>query len=425
MPDAALPLAGVRVLEISTAWAGPMLGRILRAFGAEVVKIESLDAIDNWRGAVRGDDRVRYPDGDPGERPYNRSAWFNTQNLGKRSLGLDLKSPDARPAVEALVRSADIVISNFAAGALQRMRLAYEDLRRLRPDVILLEMVVTGEGGPLADTRGVGPTMEALAGMTVLTGYGDGVPQRTGPAYVDPIGALNGAMAVLLAAHHRARTGEGQRIELAQRESLLHWYGERLLLAAEEGVELAPQGNALAWAAPHDAYRAAGEDEWVAIAAFDEDDWRSLCRAIGQPQLARDPRFADAAARVANAAALRQVLEDWTTRQDKHAAAALLQRHGVCAAPVCCGRDAYADPQLLASGFLFEVDHPEAGRHRYNGLPFRFEGAQDQAREPAPLLGQHTHELLRDWAGLDESAIAGLLRSGAALQAGRDDNLTR
>ncbi|MBA2961935.1 MULTISPECIES: CaiB/BaiF CoA transferase family protein [Ramlibacter] len=417
MPDAALPLAGLRVLEISTAWAGPMLGRILRTFGAEVVKIESLDAIDNWRGAVKGDDRVRYPDGEPGERPYNRSAWFNTQNLGKRSLGLDLKAAEARPAIEAMVRSADIVISNFAAGALQRMRLGYDDLRALRPDVILLEMVVTGEGGPLADTRGVGPTMEALAGMTVLTGYGDGVPQRTGPAYVDPIGALNGAMAVLLAAHHRARTGEGQRIELAQRESLLHWYGERLLLAAEDGVELAPQGNALSWAAPHDAYRAAGDDEWVAIGVFEESEWLALCRAIERPELARDPRFADVAGRVANATALRAALEAWTSGHDKHSAAALLQRHGVCAAPVCCGRDAFADPQLLATGFLFQVDHPEAGRHRYNELPFRFEGAQDRAREPAPLLGQHTRELLRDWAGLDEAAIGRLLEAGAALQA--------
>jgi crotonobetainyl-CoA:carnitine CoA-transferase CaiB-like acyl-CoA transferase len=219
MSDPSLPLAGLRVLEITTAWAGPMLGRILRVLGAEVVKIESLDAIDNWRGAVKGDDRIRYPNREPGEHPYNRSAWFNTQNIGKQSLGLDLKAVQARPAIEAMVRGADIIISNFAAGALQRMNLGYEDLKRLRNDIILLEMVVTGEGGPLADTRGVGPTMEALAGMTVLTGYGDGVPQRTGPAYVDPIGALNGAMAVLLAVHHQARTGQGQRIELAQRNA--------------------------------------------------------------------------------------------------------------------------------------------------------------------------------------------------------------
>jgi crotonobetainyl-CoA:carnitine CoA-transferase CaiB-like acyl-CoA transferase len=420
MSDPSLPLAGLRVLEITTAWAGPMLGRILRVLGAEVVKIESLDAIDNWRGAVKGDDRIRYPNREPGEHPYNRSAWFNTQNIGKQSLGLDLKAVQARPAIEAMVRGADIIISNFAAGALQRMNLGYEDLKRLRNDIILLEMVVTGEGGPLADTRGVGPTMEALAGMTVLTGYGDGVPQRTGPAYVDPIGALNGAMAVLLAVHHHARTGQGQRIELAQRESLMHWYGERVLLAAQDGIELTPNGNALAWAAPHDAYRACGDDEWIAIAVFEDAEWQALCRAIGQPQLAHDPRFENAPARVVNLAALRAILEAWTIQQDKHAAAALLQLNGVCAAPVCCGRDVHDDPQLLASGFLFELDHIEAGRHRYNDLPFRFADTTDTAREPAPLLGEHTEALLRTWAQLDPAEIDKLIGCGAAHQALRN-----
>jgi crotonobetainyl-CoA:carnitine CoA-transferase CaiB-like acyl-CoA transferase len=150
---------------------------------------------------------------------------------------------------------------------------------------------------------------------------------------------------------------------------------------------------------------------------FEESEWLALCRAIERPELAQDSRFADVPGRVANATALRAALEAWTSGHDKHSAAALLQRHGVCAAPVCCGRDAFADPQLLATGFLFQVDHPEAGRHRYNELPFRFEGAQDRAREPAPLLGQHTRELLRDWAGLDEAAIGRLLEAGAALQA--------
>jgi crotonobetainyl-CoA:carnitine CoA-transferase CaiB-like acyl-CoA transferase len=421
MTDSVLPLAGLRVLEISTAWAGPMLGRILRDFGADVVKVETLDAIDNWRGAVKGDDRSRYPDGDPGARPYNRSAWFNTQNLGKRSLGLDLKAPAARSAIEALVATCDIVVSNFAAGALGRMRMSYPDLCAIRPDIMLLEMVVTGEGGPLANARGVGPTMEALAGMTVLTGYGDGVPQRTGPAYVDPIGALNGAMAVLLAVYHRERTGRGQRIELAQRESLMHWYGERLLLFAEDGIEIAPHGNDLDGATPHGAFRARGDDEWVAIAVFDDAQWRALAAALGRPELADDPRFADASARADAATEVRDAIESWTRGRDKRAIADELQRRGVCAAPVCSGKDVHDDPQLAATGFLFDVDHPETGRHRYHGLPFRFAGAADARRVAAPVVGQHTDALLRDWAGLDDQAIAELHRTGVALQASIDD----
>lgn len=419
MPDdLVLPLAGLRVLEISTAWAGPMLGRILADFGADVVKVEHLNAIDSFRGAVGGDDRIRYPDGEPGEQPYNRSAWFNTQNLGKRSLGLDLKAPQARPALEALVVSCDIVVSNFAGGALDRLRLGYDALRALRPDVILLEMGVAGEGGPLEAMRGVGPTMEAAAGMTVLTGYGDGVPQRTGPAYVDPIGALSGAMAVLIAVYHRARTGRGQRIELAQRESLMHWYGERLLLFAEDGIELAPEGNALPWAAPHDAYRAMGGDDWLAVAVFDDNQWHALCGAMDRPELASDTRFAHASDRLAHADELRTAIEAWTATRDKHEMAAHLQRHGVCAAPVCSGKDVFHDPQLAATGFLFDVDHPETGRHRYQGLPFRFAGASEPNRAPAPLLGQHTEEVLREWAGFDDRAIAGLCSDGTAIRSG-------
>ena len=411
------PLAGKRVLEISTAWAGPMLGRILCEFGAEVVKVESLDNIDNWRGAVKGDDRARYPDGEPGARPWNRSAWFNTQNLGKRSLGIDAKAVGARSALEAMVRASDIVISNFAAGALPRLKLDYAHLRQLRPDIIMLEMNVTGEGGPQANTRGVGPTMESLAAMTPLTGYGDGIPQRTGPAYVDPIGAMNAAMAVLLAVHHHARTGEGQRIELAQREGLMHLYGEHLLLQAEEGIAVAPDGNRVAHAAPHDAFRARGEDAWVAIAVFSDAQWQALCTAIERPDLAVDPLYRSAQDRVRKADRLHPLIEAWTATRDKQAIADLLQRHGIAAAPVNSGADMFHDPQLRATGFLYEVDHPDAGRHWYHGLPFHFSGVLRVPPAGAPLLGQHTGEVLRGWAGLGDADIAALHAAGVIHQA--------
>jgi crotonobetainyl-CoA:carnitine CoA-transferase CaiB-like acyl-CoA transferase len=415
--DPKLPLAGKKVLEITTAWAGPMLGRILRNFGAEVVKLETLSNVDNWRGAVTGDDPARYPDGDKGEHPWNRSAWFNTQSLGKQSLGIDAKSPAARPAIEAIVKGCDIVISNFAAGALTRLKLDYDHLRALRSDIILLELNVTGEGGPLWDTRGVGPTMEALAGMTPLTGYGDGVPVRTGPAYVDPIGAMNGAMAVLLAVYHHEKTGQGQRIEMAQREALMHLYGEHILLQAEDGKSAAADGNRVAHAAPHDAFRSQGEDDWVAIAVFGDKQWQALCAAMGRADLAADPRFAHAADRVKNADTLHPLVETWTASRDKHAISAELQALGIAAAPVSSGQDIFNDPQLRATGFLYQVDHPEAGRHWYHSLPFHFEGADPSPPPAAPLLGQHTDAILRGWAGLDDAAIAQLHADGVAHQA--------
>lgn len=389
-----------------------MLGRILAHFGADVVKIETLDAIDNFRGAVGGDDRNRYPDRDPGARPYNRSAWFNTQNIGKRSLGIDVKAPAARATVARLIASADVVISNFAGGALGRAGFDYPSLARIRPDIILVEMCVAGEVGPLADTRGVGPTMEALAGMTPLTGYGDGLPQRTGPAYVDPIGALNAAVAALLALHHRRRTGRGQRIEVAQRESLLHFYGEQLL-AAEESEPGAAQPNFAEGGAPHDAFRTAGEDDWIAIACFGDRDWQRLCTVLGAATLAEDARYRTVESRLANAEALRLAIEPYTIGADKHTLAARLQAAGVCAAPVCSGRDVHDDPQLAATGFICTITHPEAGTHRYQGLPFR---ADPPLTVPAPLLGEHTRDVLAG-LGLDAATVQSLIDSGAAYQA--------
>ena len=417
MTTNALPLTGWRVLEISTAWAGPMLGRILCDLGADVVKLESLDSIDNWRGAVKGDDRKRYPLSEPGLRPYNRNAWFNTQNMGKHSVGVDLKSPLARSAVEELVKSCDALICNFAAGALKRMKLDYAQLVKINPKIILLEMVVTGEGGPLENTRGVGPTMEALAGMTVLTGYGDGVPQRTGPAYVDPIGALNGAMAILLATRHRQQTGEGQRIELAQRESLMNWYGERFILAAVDGIEIPPLGNRSSVVAPHDAFQTMGDDEWIAIAVSSETQWIALCEILQKTNWIHDPRFANAESRIKNSDALNDLITEVTKHHDKLKLAFRLQQSGVCAAPVNNGKDIFEDPHLIANQFMIDVEHPEAGVHRYQGLPFHFEQPQKRRQIPAPLLGQHTRDILKDWAGLNDQTLDGLIDSGACTQA--------
>lgn len=417
MKTDALPLSAWRVLEISTAWAGPMLGRILSDLGADVVKLESLDSIDNWRGAVKGDDRKRYPLGEPGLRPYNRNAWFNTQNMGKHSVGIDLKSPIARLAVEELVKSCDALICNFAAGALKRMKLDYEHLIKINPQIILLEMVVTGEGAPLENTRGVGPTMEALAGMTVLTGYGDGVPQRTGPAYVDPIGALNGAMAMLLAARHRQQTGEGQRIELAQRESLMNWYGERFILAAVDGIEIAPNGNQSSFVAPHDAFKTMGDDEWIAIAVSTNAQWIALCEVLQKTEWIQDARFVNAESRIKNSDALNEMITSVIKQHNKLKLAFSLQQAGVCAAPVNNGKDIFEDSHLIANQFMIDVEHPEAGTHRYQGLPFHFDQKKERRQTPAPLLGQHTREILKDWAGLDDQTLDSLIDSGACIQA--------
>ncbi|MTD55157.1 CaiB/BaiF CoA-transferase family protein [Amycolatopsis pithecellobii] len=409
--DRALPLAGVRVLELTTAWAGPMAARILAAFGADVIKVEAATALDSWRGPAAGGEPNRYPDLDPGTRPVNRNSWFNTQNHGKRSLALDLKSRAAAPILARLAAGADVVLSNYATGVLSRLGLGYPQARRLREDIIVVEMPSTGAGGPLTDFLGVGPTMEALAGMTWLNGYGDGVPVRTGPAYADPIGALTGVCAVLGALHARERTGHGQYVEFAQREGLLHWIGEFLL--ADPAADFSPHGNRSRHAAPHDVYRCAGADRWLAIAVLADSQWPALCTAIGRPDLASDPGLSTVDGRLRRGREIDSALTAWTVKYDNVTAAGILQRAGVPAAPVLSGRDLHDDPQLAATGLHVEVSHPEAGSHRYQGLPFRFSETPARYGAPAPCLGQHTEQILRE-VGLGDDEIGALVRDGAA-----------
>lgn len=408
-----LPLDGVTVLELTTAWAGPMTGRMLAAFGASVIKVEAAGAMDVWRGPAAGGERDRYPDLEPGTRPFNRNNWFNTQNHGKRSLALDLKAPAAAPVLAGLVRRADVVLSNFATGVLSRLGLGYADARRLREDIIMVEMPSAGAGGPLTGFLGVGPTMEALAGMTALNGYGDGVPVRTGPAYADPIGALTASCAVLGALHARERTGRGQYVEFAQREGLLHWIGEYLLADPAQEARFTPQGNRSPDAAPHDAYQCAGEDRWLAVAVRDDTQWTALCGAIGRPDLAADPELATLDGRTRRAADIDQAIAAWSAGRDNAAAARLLQQADVPAAPVLSGRDLHDDPQLAVTGFFADVEHPEAGSHRYQGLPFHFSATPPRYGTPAPCLGQHTEQILRE-IGLDDDQVAALLADGVA-----------
>src|ERR1700722_4500254 len=178
------PLRGVRVVDFTTAWAGPMSARIMAYLGAQVVHVEGPGRVDTWRLPLEGGDRRRYPSGEWGERPYNRTSLFNTQNVGKLGLAVDLKSGDGLQILESLIRTSDVVISNFSAGTLGRLGLTFERLQSLRSDLIVLEMPAYGLTGPMSRHVALGPSMEAACGMAALTGYGDGRPVVTGPAYM-------------------------------------------------------------------------------------------------------------------------------------------------------------------------------------------------------------------------------------------------
>ena len=290
LPDAVDPdgpLAGIRVVDLTTAWSGPMATRLLAALGASVVKIEGPSRIDDWRGPVAGGHRARYPDGVPGDRPFDRCYQFNTQNHDKRSLVVDLKTEAGLALVRRLAVRADVLIANFSAGTLDRMGLGFQSMAALNEGLIVVEMPAYGSGGPLSEHVALGPSMELMAGMASSIGYGDGRPVTTGPAYLDPLGGFNSAAAVLTAIAAREITGRGQHVELAQREAAMHWIGEEIVWAAAHGSDRPPDGNRVEGVVPHDAFHAAGSDEWIAIAAPDEKAFAALAAVIGKPNSGR------------------------------------------------------------------------------------------------------------------------------------------
>jgi crotonobetainyl-CoA:carnitine CoA-transferase CaiB-like acyl-CoA transferase len=412
--DAGGPLAGLRVLDFTTAWAGPFATRSLAYLGAQVIKIEPPGRLDSWRGAIRGGVPERFPDSEPGERPFNRSSLFNTQSHDKLSLALDVTKPGGRDIVLRLARDADLVVANFSSGVLDRIGVGYAELAAVNPRISVIEMPAFGAGGPAAKHVGMGLTMEAATGMTGLMGYGegDGRPAVTGGTYLDPIGGLHGAAAALIAVYQRQATGRGARIEVAQTEAAAHWIGEFFLERLHGRPAPSPHGNQVAYAAPHDAYGCAGEDEWVTVAVRDDSDWKRLCAVIGRDDLAADPRYASAAGRREHAGELRAPISAWTGGRPKGEAAAVLQAAGVPAGPVSNGRDIHGDPGLRAEGFMVTLDHPEAGRHEYPGLAYRLARTPGRIRAAAPCFGQHNRFVLGEVLGLDDPAIAELYAAG-------------
>jgi crotonobetainyl-CoA:carnitine CoA-transferase CaiB-like acyl-CoA transferase len=411
--DGQRPLEGLRVIELTTAWAGPMSGRVLAYLGAESIHVEAPNRVNSWRLNKDRPNPVNFPDMQPGERWYDRSFLFNSQNVNKLSCILNLKTEGGRDTLRRLVAQSDVLICNFRPGTLKKLGVDYESLTAIKPDIIVAELPAFGVHGPMSGYAALGPTMEMAAGMSAMIGYPGGQPEVTGPSYLDPIGGFNAAAAILTALIHRQQTGEGQYVEVPQVEAAMQLIGAEILKAGETGDDPAPNGNRVTFASPHDAFPTRGEDQWVAIAALDETQWRTLCQVMQQPELADDSRFSDLSRRRDNEDELTRIIAGWTASQDKHALAAKLQASGIAAAPVQTPKDLAEDPYLAHRGFFTELEHPDAGRHRHPSLPMHLSATPGAQLRSAPPFGWHNRHVLESILKLSPEEVATIEASDA------------
>ncbi len=413
-PARRLPLANVRIADLTAVWAGPYATRLLADMGAEVIKVEAVNSPDLLRALHL------QPPGT--ERPYNRSAYFNHNNRNKYGVTIDLASAEGRALFLRLVRVSDVVIENFRADVLDKLGLGYETLRAARPDVVLVSMPGHGKTGPEAGYIAYGTNVEQLAGLVSITGYEGGEPHKSGISYGDPISGTAAAGAVMAALLYRRRSGRGQFIDLAQREALTTLLGEYVVGYSMTGELPRPAGNRHPAWAPHGVFRCAGrpvagtatsEDRWLALAVRSDAEFASLCRVIGRPELASDARYADGLSRHRHAAELDGPIAAWTAGCEPLAAAEALQAAGVPAAPVESYRDLLdGDPHLRARGFFEEVAHAEAGSWRMERPVWRFSEAPAHIRINAPSFAEHNRWAFHALLGLDDAALDALADGG-------------
>ncbi|MDE2684734.1 MAG: CoA transferase [Chloroflexota bacterium] len=410
IPPAALH--EVRIVDLGSAWAGPMAGQLLADMGAEVIKVESRARVDGMR---LGRPMIPIPDHGEDLSGGDRGLWpelqpvFHGLNRNKLSVTLNLRTEEGRSLLRQLVSVSDVVLSNFSPGVLQRLGMDYDSLSRVNPDIIVAAMPAFGDTGPLSDMVAYAPIIQAMSGMMSLVGYrpeeGEPLVGELQAAWSDTVAAMCAALGVVAALRYRNRTGCGQYVEAAHLEGTAALLGVPMLQYQMTGDVPTPLGNDDPDFAPHNNYPCAGEDAWVSIAVGNDSEWDALVDVLGREELNTDPRFCNSASRSQHRRALDDLVAKWTRTRTPEEATRLLQSAGVAAMPVMNIADQFADPHLNARGTYVEIDHPRVGAEMLYGVPWLFSGTPGSVRAPAPLLGQHNEYALTELLGMDDATV--------------------
>lgn len=401
------PLAGLRVVEVTANWAGPLAGRHFGDLGAEVIKVEH---------SKRPATRAMWPAGnDPGDRQFNRSGYFNKLNRNKMDISLDLASPEGREVFLKLVERADILIENNSARVMPNLGLGYATLREINPRLVMASISGFGATGPEQHYVAYGANIEASSGLASLMGYeDDDRPYRAGTFYADPIAGNYTVIAILAALRERRWTGEGQWIDLSLNEAAATFYGGYFVGFQRDGALEPRRGNRHQVYAPQGCYRTIGDDAWVALTVRNDDDWRALATVLDRPDWIIEPQFQSAEGRAECLDEIDDVIRAWAVGRDHRRAAEELQAAGVPAGPVMANWELLSDPHLADREFYVPINHPEVGVLPFPGMPWKLSRTPGTIRRPAPLFAQHNREVYGGLLGMSEAEIDDLEASGIA-----------
>ena len=404
-----LPLSGVRIVEMGQLIAIPHAIKLLGDMGAEVIRIESCARLDNYRTSSF------YENSGEG-RHWDRAANFYEQNRNKYSLTLELNDDDCIAALRELVSVSDVFAENFTPRVMRNFRLEYEDLRQIRPDIIMVSSTGYGYTGPWADYGAIGYTTEATSGLSHISGYKDGPPVLPEIPYADYTAAEHTAFAIMAALAYRARTGKGQFIDVSQSETLTSTIPEAILDYSVNGRTAERIGNQDALMSPHGCYPCKGSDKWITIAVSTDEQWRALCEVLDRPEWLSNDRFAGSLSRWQNRDTLDTLLSEATLPHDQYALMTALQAKGVPAGAVLDGKGLLFNLHLKERGFYEIAAHePSTGMPPlpYTGRPWKFSGTAAKPPTAAPTLGQHNGFVLSDIIGARAEQVAAMEDRGA------------
>lgn len=396
--------SGLTIVSFAWAMVGALTMRYFADYGATVIRIES----NNYPDAARLSPPMK-----EGKSGFNRSGYYNYYSANLYSMALNLSHPQAMDIVKRLVTKADVVMENFAAGVMEKRGLDYDNLRKIKPDIIMLRQNGFGLSGPYAKLPAFGMILTGITGIPNFIGWPDGLPLPVGlAAYTDCISPRFATAALIAALDYRNKTGKGQLLEISQFEAGIYFLTPAILDYVENGREPSRVGNASSSAAPHNVYRCRGDDCWCAIAVLSDEQWRSFCSVIGRDELVNNPRYKTIFDRKKNEDELDAIIRAWTIDLTADEVMDKMQSAGVPAGVVKNSADIYNDPQLRHREFFWPLRHPEIGMFTHLGQSFKLSETPAQGRMPSPCLGEHTEYVCSKLLNMPDEEFVHFLEDG-------------